>query len=147
MAAGKTKEPTRRQAVVALGAGLIGGTMDLTGVQPPKKQPTPPPSAAKAQTPPKPEPPKKCSDKPTTEAYVDVAGRRQLQLSSCCEYVNDVLNQGYTNAHADAKSALKRFMTLLAAEKNLLDYCFIQFDVKKEKIEQLKTTVANVLQG
>jgi hypothetical protein len=145
MAARKTTGPTRRQAVVALGAGLIGGTIDLSGAE----QTPPPKSSTKAKTQkPATNPYADCAGKPTTEGYVDLPAKRQLQLSTCCEYAQDVLNNGYLKeASTETKTVLKRFMTMLAAEPALLDYCFIQFDVKKDKIEQVRNTVAGILKG
>src|SRR6185503_19512844 len=101
--------PSRRQAVVALGAGLIGGTIDLSG-QGAKTPPTKQATTAKPQPPTRPDPFKECVGKPTTEGYVDTGGKTQLQLSSCCHYVNDVLHQGYPNSRTESQAALKRFM-------------------------------------
>lgn len=148
MAARKSPGPSRRQAVVALGAGLIGGTIDLSGAQratPAGKQATD--SKTQRPAPPKPNPFAECAGKRTTEGYIDVQGKTQLYLASCCFYVNDVLHQGYAGSATETRAALKKFMDLLDAEKGLLDYAFIQFDVKRDKIEQVKNTVAGILKG
>ena len=147
MAARKSMGPSRRQAVIALGAGLIGGTIDLSGEQQAQVPPPKPSTKAKSTKAAPPAPFGGCAGKKTTEGYVDLAAKRQLQLASCCEYVKDVLNNGYPNGAPESKAALKRFMTLLAGEQALLDYCFIQFDVKADKIDQLKTTVTTYLRG
>ena len=148
MAARKSPGPSRRQAVVALGAGLIGGTINLTGAQRATatgKQAT----EANKQRPAPPNPNRfaSCAGKLTTEGYVDVQGKTQLQLASCCFYVNDVLHQGYARSATETRAALKKFMDLLDAEKGLLDYAFIQFDVRRDRIDQVKNAVATILKG
>ncbi len=162
MAARKSTGPSRRQAVLALGAGIIGGTIDLgAGKQSTAPKATTPPkttTGAKTSTTaktgghkaPRLDDDKECGNKPTREGYVNVNEKLQLQLATCCRYGNDVLKNGYPNTATGTKAALKTFMALLAAEEakdGFLDYCFIQFDIKKEQIDQVRNTVAGILKG
>jgi len=154
MAARKSRRVSRRQAVVALGAGLVGGTIGVSASQqpakPPGKAPTGPPS--KAPT----EPGtihSKCKNKRTSVVFLrpktsstPTVPPLQLQLASCCEYVRQVMNAGYnTQVDAEIKDQLREFITTLAQQHGsnlLLDYCFVQFDVKEQQLQRVRDAVA-----
>jgi hypothetical protein len=148
MAARKSGKVSRRQAVVALGAGLVGGSIGLSATQ----TPTPPPKSG-AQSGASKFP--KCDKKETTAVFqrkaVGTNPPRQLQLASCCEYLRQVLDAGYkTNLDPEIKGKLKQFITYLQEQHSqnlLLDYCFVQFDVKEEQLPALRNAVANALAG
>jgi len=101
----------------------------------PKRQPELPRSAGDS-----------CDEKKTSVQFAK--GNSQLQLSACCKIVRDVFDKGYGKSHPVSQRELKQFMKYLQQEVKagkLLDYCYIQFDLKEDELEKVRAAVAATL--
>jgi hypothetical protein len=79
---------------------------------------------------------KNCVGHKTTSGFGNARDRKQLQLETCCIFLKDVLDHGYSNAKAEPRKLLKNFMSQLADEVKrdaLMDYCYVQFDLTDKK--------------
>jgi len=146
MAARKSTQVSRRRAVAALGAGVIGSTV-AAGAQAPKTEPTTTKAASSGQ----PYPPlntKSCVGHNTTSGFGNARERKQLQLETCCVYLKDVLEHGFEGAQAEPKQLLKPFMTQLADEAQrdaLMDYCYVQFDLTEAQLKIVREAARKAL--
>jgi hypothetical protein len=130
---------SRRRAVVALGASVIGSTV-AAGAQAPK---TPPPQTAPGGPGPTKGPlnTKSCDGHNTVTGFGNARERKQLQLETCCIFLKDVLEHGHANSQAEPKQRLQKFMDLLADEVRrdaLLDYCYVQFDLTEAQLKRFR---------
>jgi hypothetical protein len=145
MAARKTTTMSRRRAVVALGAGVLGSTV-AAGAQAPKTAP----AAAAASVPPKKLDTKSCIGRNTSTKFGNARERKQLQLETCCVYLKDVLEHGIEHSQPDPKRLLQPFMDLLTEEARrdaLLDYCYVQFDLTEEQLKSFRDLSARMFPG
>jgi hypothetical protein len=134
MAVRKSKTVSRRSAVVALGASVIGSTV-AAGAQAPKT----PPQTAPAGSGPTPLNTKNCVGRNTVTGFGNARERKQLQLQTCCVYLKDVLEHGHGNSQQAPRQRLQEFMDLLADEARrdaLLDYCYVQFDLTEAEVKR-----------
>lgn len=105
-------------------------------------------SSAKKKKPPLPVGRYDTCDEKTTAVQFAKGNNSQLQLAACCKIIRNVFDKGYANAHPVSKRELKQFMAMLRQEVTegmLLDYCYIQFDLKKDELARVQTAVALAL--
>jgi hypothetical protein len=149
MAERHTAKVSRRRAVVALGAGVVGGAVGIGGsaAQPLKQADGVTCGPIPAQ---RPDAQGRC-EKHVNATFVGnnpTRGADQLQLETCCKYLSQALLYGFCDAHQDTRYVLKDFVTKLQDEMSraaLRDYCFVQFDLTADELARLKETTTRML--
>ena len=141
MTAKQSRKVSRRRAITAIGAGLVGGTVvSAAGGQ---KKPT---TAAKR-------PASKAVSahcgKVVSSIVSAKSGEKQLVASVCCDYTKKALNDCFKNLRegdpvdVKMKADIKDFLAELDKQA-LLDFCYIHFNIPAEKLNEFKQRMSQV---